>query len=79
VSDLQREEGIRRLEDARAAAERALQTIERHIHLAKGDSEDSMRDLLATAERELEVALARLRGTLPDDQPGEPSAPGAAI
>jgi hypothetical protein len=66
VSDLSRDEGLRRLEDAEAAARRALQTIERQVHLAKSGGEDDTGEMIRTAERELELALAELRGTRPE-------------
>jgi hypothetical protein len=62
VSDLSREAGLQRLQDAEAAVRRVLQTIEREVHLAKSGSENDLDELLSTAERELEIALAELRG-----------------
>ena len=62
VSDLPREAVLQRLEDAETAVRRALQTIERQVHLAKNGSEDDSREVMSTAERELELALAGLRG-----------------
>jgi hypothetical protein len=66
VSDLTREVGLQRLGDAEIAVRRALQTIERHIHLAESGSDDDVRELLSTAEGELELALAQLRATRPE-------------
>jgi hypothetical protein len=66
MSDPSREEGLQRLEDAETAVRRVLQTIEREIHLAKSGSEDDLHEPLTTAERELEVALAELRGSRPE-------------
>ena len=66
MSDLSTDEGLRRLEDAEAAARRALQTIERQVHLAKSGSDDDTDEMIRTAERELELALAELRGTRPE-------------
>ena len=56
------EEELKRLEDAETAVRRALQTIEREIHLAKSGGEDDPREVTGTVERELELALAELRG-----------------
>lgn len=52
---------LKRLEDAETAVRRALQTLERQVHLAKNGGEDDPRDVLSTVERELESALAELR------------------
>jgi hypothetical protein len=65
MSDLSKEEALQRLEDAETASRRALQTIERQVHLAKSGSEDDVHEFLSTVERELELALADLRGTRP--------------
>jgi hypothetical protein len=66
MSELSREEELERLEDAETAVRRVLQTIEREIHLAKSGSEDDLHGPLSTAERELELALAELRGSRPE-------------
>jgi hypothetical protein len=66
VSALSREEGLQRLEEAEAAVRRVLQTIERQVHLAKSGSENDLDELLSTAERDLENALAELRGAPPE-------------
>lgn len=55
------EETLRRLEDVETAVRRALQTVERQVHLSKSGSEDDPREMLSTVERELELALAELR------------------
>jgi len=60
---------LQRLEDAEIAVRRALQTIERQVHLAKSGSEDDPREMMSTAQRELELALAGLSGTRQD--PGD--------
>jgi len=65
MNDLSREEALQRLEQAETATRRALQTIERHVHLAKSGSEDDVYELLSTVEQELEHALAELRGKRP--------------
>src|SRR4051812_15389981 len=66
MSDLPKEAALQRLEDAEIAVRRALQTIERQVHLAKSGSEDDPREMLSTAQRELELALAGLSGTQQD-------------
>ena len=73
VSDLPREAALQRLEDAEIAVRRALQTIERQVHLAKSGSEDDPREMMSTAQRELELALAGLSGTQQD--PGDSAKP----
>jgi DNA-binding ferritin-like protein len=55
------EQTLKRLEDAETAVRRALQTIERQIHLAKNAGDDDSREMVSTVERELELALAELR------------------
>jgi hypothetical protein len=55
------EQALKRLEDAETAVRRALQTIERQIHLAKNAGDDDPREMVSTVERELELALAELR------------------
>jgi hypothetical protein len=64
LSDLSREERLQRLGDAEPAARLALQTIERAVHLARSGSDDDMRELLRTAEHEVDLVLAELRGPL---------------
>ena len=56
-----REEGLRRLEDARGILEQALWAIDQHIQSAKSASEDEIRALLDTAEREIGRALTTLK------------------
>ena len=56
-----REAGLRRLEDAKGILEQALWTIDQHIQSAKSGSEDEVRALLDTAERELGRALTTLK------------------
>jgi hypothetical protein len=64
MSDLSREQELQRLVDAETAVRRVLQTIEREVHLAQGGSEDAdLFESLRTVERELELALAELRGS----------------
>jgi hypothetical protein len=41
-----------------------LQTIERELYLARIGRTNDMRDFLSTAEHELELVLAELRGAL---------------
>lgn len=55
-----RQEGLRRLEEAKSILEQALWAIDQHVQSAKSASEDEIRALLDSAERELE----RARGTL---------------
>jgi hypothetical protein len=62
VSDLPREAALQRLEDAETVVRRALQTVERQVHLTRNGSEDDSREMMSTVERELEFALAGLRG-----------------
>ena len=66
MSDLSREEALQRLEGAETASRRALQTIERQVHLAKSGSGGDVNELLSTVERELQLALADLRGMRPE-------------
>jgi hypothetical protein len=66
VSDASREDALQRLEDAETSVRRALQTIERQLHLARNGSEEDVRDLLSTAEQEVELALAELGGVRPE-------------
>jgi hypothetical protein len=63
LSELLREEGLRRLQEAEGAARRALETLERHVHVARRGSDNEVLELLSTAERDAELALAALRGT----------------
>lgn len=65
MSELSKEEGLQRLEDAETAVRRVLQTIERQVHLARNGSDDNLHELLSTTEREMELALAELRGSRP--------------
>lgn len=60
VSDT-RQQGLRRLEDAKGILEQALWAIDQHFQSAKSGSEDEIRALLDTAERELERALTTLK------------------
>lgn len=53
---------LQRLEGAETAARRAVQTIERQVQLATNGGENDVDEMLRTAERELEHALAELRG-----------------
>ena len=62
VSDLPTEAALQRLEDVETAVRRALQTIERQVHLVRNGTEDDSREMMSTVERELELALAGLRG-----------------
>jgi hypothetical protein len=57
-----REAGLRQLEDAKGILEQALWTLDQHIQSAKSGSEDEIRALLDTAERELGRALTTLEG-----------------
>jgi hypothetical protein len=66
MSELSREEELRRLDDAETAARRILQTVEREIHLARSGSEGDLRESLSTVEREMELALAELRSARPE-------------
>ena len=52
---------LRRLEDAKGILEQALWAIDQHVQSAKSASEDEMRALLDSAERELERARATLK------------------
>ncbi len=56
-----RQEGLRQLEDAKGILEQALWAIDQHIQSAKSGSEDEIRALLNTAERELGLAHETLR------------------
>jgi hypothetical protein len=60
VSDT-REAGLRRLEDAKGILEQALWSLDSHIQSAKTGSEDEIRALLDTAERELGLAHETLK------------------
>ena len=62
MNDVSSEAVLQRLEGAEVAARRALQTIERQIHLARSGSEDDVDETLHTVGQELELALAELRG-----------------
>lgn len=64
LSELSREEGLQRLGTSEALARRALQTIERELYLAGIGRANDMRDFLSTAEHEVELVLAELRGAL---------------
>lgn len=64
LSELSRKEGLQRLGNAEAAARRALQTIERQAHLVRNGSDDDVLELLSTAEHEVDLVLAELRGSL---------------
>jgi hypothetical protein len=66
VNDVSSEVVLQRLEGAEVAVRRALQTIERQIHLARSGSEDDVDETIRTVGQELELALAELRGTRPD-------------
>jgi hypothetical protein len=63
MSDISREALVQRLEDAETGVRRALQTIERQVHLARSGSGEDPHEMMSTAQRELELALAGLRGT----------------
>ena len=56
-----RQEGLRRLEDAKGILEQALWAIDQHVESAKSASADEIRALLDRAEGELERALTRLK------------------
>ena len=58
----EREAGLERLESARQILRESLATLDRHFQLAKTGSADNVRALLHDAERELELALRRLKG-----------------
>ena len=56
-----RQEGLRRLEDAKGILEQALWAIDQHVQSAKSASEHEIRALLDSAERELERARTTLK------------------
>lgn len=56
-----RQEGLRRLEDAKGILEQALWEIDQHVQSAKSASEEEIRALLDKAELELERARSTLK------------------